>query len=120
MKRGQTEKEKNMKNLLMTIGAAALVAITFNVSGALLSPRAAGNQITTVPAVTTVSAAPTAGLVSPRALGNQSITVATVTGDVNPALACRSMVASPKAIQACAANATMPGCKLTVADNKTP
>ena len=34
--------------LLTTIGAIALTAITFNTNAALLSPRAAGNQINTI------------------------------------------------------------------------
>ena len=68
------------RNLLITIGAAALAAITINVnaSDALLSPRAAGNQIKvvsgsvetpviTVDYVTSVSPA----LLSPRTADNQ-------------------------------------------------
>lgn len=34
--------------LLTTLGVAALTAITFNANGALLSPRAMGNQINTI------------------------------------------------------------------------
>ena len=101
--------------LLTTIGAVALAAITLNVnaSDALLSPRAAANQIKTVPGTTMVQAAPVTGIaLSPRATVNQTITVAGVANDVNPTIACRNMTASPKAIQACAANPTaaMPCC----------
>jgi hypothetical protein len=105
--------------LLTIIGAAALTAITTNVSAsdALVSPRAAGSQIKSTPVVSTVSATPVIGLASPRALGSQTPTVASVANDVNPSIACRSMIASPKAIQACAVNpiAAMPCCAKPVA-----
>ena len=109
----------------MTIGVAALAAITINVnaSDALLSPRAAGNQIKAAPAATAdgnLVAANQNSTVSPRALGNQTTTVASVANDVNPAVACASnMKGSPKAIQACVEHPTaMSGCcKPAVADN---
>jgi len=73
-----------MKNriLLVTIGAAALAAITFNVNAGttLLSPRAAGNQIKTAPGIAAAQSANTV-TVSPRALGNQTTTVASVVND---------------------------------------
>jgi len=108
--------------LLITLGVAALAAITFNVnaSDTLLSPRAAGNQIKTTSAAVAdrnlVIENQTAA-VSPRAWGNQITTVASVANDVNPTIACRNMTSSPKAIQACAANSTaaMPCCARTVA-----
>jgi hypothetical protein len=107
--------------LLTTIGAAALAAITLNVNAnnALLSPRAAGNQIKAVTGVTAAQPAPAAQSVSPRALGNQTLTVDSVANDVNPVMECHKMIASPKVIQACAANpAGMSGCcKPAVADN---
>jgi hypothetical protein len=107
--------------LLTTIGAAALAAITINVnaSDALLSPRATGNQIKTAPDIAAAQPAFTTQAVSPRALGNQTLTVASVANDVNPVMECHKMIASPKAIQACAANpAGMSGCcKTAVADN---
>lgn len=110
--------------LLTTIGVAALAAITINVnaSDALLSPRAAGNQIKVAPAVAddrNLVAANQDSTVSPRSLGNQTLTVASVANDVNPVMECHKMIASPKAIQACAANpAGMSGCcKPAVADN---
>ena len=97
----------------MTIGAAALAAITLNVNaGATLpSPRAAGNQIQATSGVTAAQPAPVAQSVSPRTLGNQTTAVASVANDVNPVMECHKMTASPKAIQACAANpAGMSGC----------
>jgi hypothetical protein len=126
MKRHQKLKKQNMKtrNLLMIIGVAALAAITINVnaSDALLSPRAAGNQIKVAPAVAgdrNLVAANQDSTVSSRSLGNQTLTVASVANDVNPVMECHKMIASPKAIQACAEHPTaMSGCcKPAVADN---
>lgn len=114
------------KNILMTIGAAAVAAITLNAtaSSALLSPRAAGNQIKIV-----ASAANDPDLVavdqglaaSPRTAGNQITTVASTSNDMNPAAACAdSMSGSPKTIQACAEHpGSMLGCtSVTVAPLK--
>jgi len=86
MIRRPKKKEKMKTGILLTLGAVALTAITFNAKAndLVLSPHAAANQIQTVP---------------------------TVANDVNPALACRKMMtASPKAIQACESNPAMPGC----------
>jgi len=122
----KNEKKINMKtrNLLITIGAATLTAITIN-AGAYdiaLSPRAAANQIKTVPGTTVAQAAPATGIaLSPRAAANQTPTVASVANDVNPALACRKMMTgSPKAVQVCSDNPAMPGCKATVTASATP
>ena len=53
---------------------------------------------------------------SPRGLANQSKTLKGINTDVNPALNCRkNMVASPKAIGACASQFGMPGCPSSVA-----
>jgi len=116
----------NMKtrSLLLSIGVATLTAITIN-AGAYdiaLSPRAAANQIKTVPGTTVAQAAPATGIaLSPRAAANQGTTVASVANDVNPALACRKMMtASPKAIQACESNPAMPGCQAAVTASSTP
>ena len=123
MKRHPIKKKVNMKTriLLTTIGVAALAAITLNVnaSDALLSPRAQGNQIKVVPGITAAQPAPAAQSVSPRALGNQITTVASVANDVNPVMECHKMIASPKAIQACAANPAGMSvcCKTAMADN---
>jgi hypothetical protein len=108
--------------LLATIAAAALAAITFNVNAGttLLSPRAAGNQIQATSGVTTTQLAQTAQSVSPRALGNQTTAVASAANDVNPVMECHKMIASPKTIQACAANPTgMSGCCKTAMADKT-
>jgi hypothetical protein len=110
------------QNLLLITGAAILAAITINVnaSDTLLSPRAAANQIKTVPGTTAVQAAPATGFaLSPRAAANQITKAATVANDVNPTMNCRNMTASPKAIQACAANPTaaMPCCAKSIIPN---
>ena len=115
------------RNILITIGAATLTAITMSAladNGALLSPRAQGNQIKHVsgtyndPDLVAVDQ----GLVPPpRAAGNEIKTVAGVANDVNPVIACvKNMTASPKAIQACTEQpGTMPNCKpVTVAPLK--
>jgi hypothetical protein len=104
-----------MKNriLLTTIGAAALAAITFNINAGetLLSPRATGNQINVAPGIAAAQPAPAAQSVSPRALGNQTTTATSAANDVNPVMECHKMIASPKAIQACADHPTaMSGC----------
>src|SRR5208282_5373393 len=97
-----------IRSLLITVGVATLTAITIN-AGAYdiaLSPRAAANQIKTVPGTTLAQAAPATGIaLSPRAAASKVSTVATVANDVNPALACRdAMTGSPKAVQACSDN----------------
>ena len=103
--------------LLTTISAVALTAITFNASANLLSPRAAGNQITHFsgtyndPDLVAVDQ----GLaLPPRAAGSEMATTAGTNGSVSPTLACLNMAGSPKTIQACAEHpATMPGCQVT-------
>ena len=107
------------RNILLSIGVATLTAITIN-AGAYdiaLSPRAAANQIQTVPGTAVAQAAPVTTIaLSPRATANQSTTVTGVANDVNPALACRNaMSGSPKAVQVCSDNPAMPGCKTAVA-----
>jgi hypothetical protein len=107
-------------NLLMTIGAAALAAITFNAtaSSALLSPRALGNQIKILSGVANDSnlvAADQGLAIAPRAAGNQSTKVAGTSTEVTPASVCvKSMAGSPKAIQACTDQpGKMPVCNST-------
>jgi len=123
--RQKNERKMKTRILLTTIGAAALTAITFNLNAdtGLLSPRAAGNQIKYVasnandPALVALAQ----GLaISPRASGNQIATTADTNGDVNPALACaKTMNGSPKIVQACVTQTTMPGCNtVTVAPLK--
>ena len=110
------------RNLLLTLGAVTLAAITLNATAndALFSPRAAGSQIKHVSGtnndanvVNTTSIV----FVSPRAAANQTKTVAGTNGDVNPATLCAShMTGGPKAIQACAANpGDMPCCAVAAA-----
>jgi hypothetical protein len=125
MKRRQKLKKQNMKTriLLTILGAAALAAITLNVNAGttLLSPRAQGNQSQIASGIAAAQPANPAQPTSPRALGNQTKTVAGVANDVNPATQCsRHMTASPKAIQACAANPTaMSGCCKSALADKT-
>jgi hypothetical protein len=111
--------------LLITLGVAALTAITFNANAQSLSPRAAGNQIQHVsgtyndPDLVAVDQ----GLAAlPRAAGNQIATTAGTNGNVNPTTACaQNMAGSPKTIQACAEHpATMPGCNVTTVATVAP
>jgi hypothetical protein len=112
------------RSLLLSIGVAALTAITINASAGnlALSPRAAANQIKTIPGITVAQAAPAAGItLSPRAAANQTTTVASVANDVNPAMNCRhNMTASPKAIQVCESSSVMPCCKAAATANAAP
>ena len=106
-----------MKTKLFLLGAA-IAAFTFTsfAADALLSPRAAGNQIQVVPGITAAQSASTsASLLTPRAGDNQIKSIAGVVNDSNPALACRNnMNGTPKAVSECASHTTMPGC-LTIA-----
>lgn len=105
------------RNLLVTLGAAAFAAITISAAAndALLSPRAAGNQIKSAADTTTVAAPVATATISPRAAGNQIATVAGTSTDVNPAIACaRTMNGTPKAMAECTSHTTMPAC-VTVA-----
>lgn len=104
-------------NLLLNIGAVALTAMTINAtaSDALLSPRAAGNQIKHVSGTANdVNLVNTTRITfSPRAMGNQIAKVAGLNNDVNPAIACaKNMNGSPKAVAECVSHTTMPGCKI--------
>ena len=113
--------------MLLTLGAVALTAITFNASAydLALSPRAAANQIKHVSGINNdanLIKANTAVALSPRAAANQINTVTGTNNDPNVATACRNMMtgSSPKAIQACEANPAMPGCNSTVTASATP
>jgi len=110
------------RNLLITLGAAAFAAITINAtaSDALLSPRAAGNQIQQVSGTASVVTPAAAATISPRAAGNQIVTVAGQLNEVNPAVACgKNMNGTPKAVAECTSHTTMPACKtLAVASAK--
>ncbi len=109
----------NTRILLTTISVAALTAITFNTNGALLSPRAMDNQIKTISGTANdpdLVAVDQGLALPPRAAGNQIATTAGTNGSVNPVLACaKTMNGTPKTIQACVQQTTMPGCAKTVA-----
>jgi len=103
------------RNLLLTLGTAALTVAAFNATAAdaLLTPRAAGNQIKTVAGFNNdANLVKTTGItVSPRAAGNQLQTVAGTNSDVNPATLCaKNMAGSPKVVAECASHTTMLGC----------
>ncbi|MGB8369819.1 MAG: hypothetical protein ACLPYZ_09055 [Limisphaerales bacterium] len=103
--------------LLTTIGAAALAAIALNVnaSGALLTPRAAGNQIIVAPGVTAAQPAFVTQTATPRALGNQT---ATVQGTETTVVKC-SAIGSPKYLATVGNDARTTCCKLTLAECPT-
>jgi hypothetical protein len=109
-----------MKTKILVLGAA-IAAFTFTspAADALLSPRAAGNQIKTVAGINNdpslVSLDHYTEVISPRAYGNQLTTVSGINNDVNPAATCaKNMNGTPKAVAECASHTTMPGC-MTVA-----
>lgn len=114
------------RNILITVGAVTLAAITINATAAepLLSPRAAGNQIKHVSGIANdanLVGVNQGATVSPKAFGNRIVTVAGAANDVNPAIACAAnMNGTPKMIQACVEHpGTMPGCNtMTVAPLK--
>ena len=104
------------RNLLLTLGAAAFAAITINAtaSDALLSPRAAGNQIQQVSGTASAANLATASTatISPRAAGNQIVTVAGQSNEVNPAVACaKNMNGTPRSVAECTSHTSMPACK---------
>jgi hypothetical protein len=111
------------KNLLLTLGAVALTAITINAaaSDALLSPRGTEMQIKHVSGTNNDPnlVAQTRGYMgTPRSLDLQIKTVAGTSNDFNPSLACvRNMTgSSPKAISTCADHpgAPMPCCAVAM------
>jgi hypothetical protein len=122
MKLRQKERKIKMKtrNILITLGAVTVAAITLNLnaSAALLSPRAAGSEIIRTAGTNNDVNLVALGLTSteyasPRLAGNKVVTAASTSSAVNPSTLCsQNMTASPKAIQACAANplAPMPCC----------
>jgi hypothetical protein len=104
------------RNLLLTLGAAAFAAITINAtaSDALLSPRAAGNQIQQVSGTASDANLVTASTatISPRAAANQIVTVAGQSNEVNPAVACaKNMNGTPRSVAECTSHTSMPACK---------
>jgi hypothetical protein len=108
-----------MKKLLMTLGVAAVATMALNAfaDDALLSPRAAGNQVKYVAGVNNDVNLLTdhyTMTMAPRAAGGVA-SIAGTSSEVNPVLACRNMIASPRAIQICAMTPGMPGCKTETA-----
>jgi hypothetical protein len=104
------------RNSLITLGAVTVAAITLNftASAALLSPRATGNQNVHTTGkgsdvnLVALGLTPTA-YAAPRLAGNKALAAVGANTEVNPATLCAGrMTALPKAIQACAANASMP------------
>jgi len=102
-----------MKIQALLLGAVVVtLASSSFAADALLSPRAAGNQIKVVatPAEAVAVTAASAQL-SPRAAGNQIKAIAGIANDTNPAAVCReTMNGTPKAVTECSAHANMPGC----------
>jgi hypothetical protein len=98
------------------------MAINANANDIVLSPRAAANQIQHVLGTgNDATTASTAAALSPRAAANQIQTVSGTSNDPAFTTACRTRMtgSNPKAIQACEANSTMPGCNaVTVAPLK--
>ena len=98
--------------LLVTIGAAALTAITLNINAGtiLRSPRAAGNQIVVAPGVTEAPVFVTQ-TATPRALGNQT---ATVKATETTVVKC-SAIGSPKYLATAGNDARTTCCYRTLA-----
>ncbi len=106
--------------LLTILGAAAFAAMTasVNASDALLSPRAAGNEIKHIAAVTggaNLLAASQGTLLAPRAFGNQ---INKVSGTTPVTVKCPA-IGSPKYAVAAGNTARTSCCDLTLADCAT-
>ena len=106
----------NMKVLLLGAVVTAFAFTSF-ATEPLLSPRAAGNQITRsanyveTQDLTSIRAAAGSPLLSPRAAGNQIMVAKGVYNDTNPVLLCqKTMIGSPRAVTECSSHTTMPGC----------
>ncbi|MGA2247171.1 MAG: hypothetical protein ABSH48_19445 [Verrucomicrobiota bacterium] len=101
--------------LLLGVVVGALASSSF-AAEALLSPRAAGNQIKVsafgeAPAIAVAPGDAAFALLSPRAAGNQIKVAPGLANDSNPAAVCRhSMNGTPKAVTECSSHANMPGC----------
>ena len=97
------------KILMMAVVTTAMAMVSSaKADGALLSPRAKGNQIAHVQVAGTDSTQPVAmnvinpnpgALLSPRAQGNQIVKVAGTNNDPNLAAALSSQYGSPKGLQ---------------------
>ena len=109
------------RNLLITLGVAAMATINVMATDALLSPRASANQSKTIagPNNDPNLAAPGLASASPRLLDNQSKTVAgKSTGESSSAVCVRRMAGTPKMISACADHPGAPMSCCSVADAK--
>lgn len=108
-----------MKSKIFIAGAFVTVfTLSTFATSALLSPRAAGNQINVVASTTndlTVAAAPGATLLSPRAAGSQGASVA---GTVVATVKC-PVIGSPKYITATGPAVRTSCCGLTLAECAT-
>lgn len=109
-----------IRNLLITLSVAVLATINVMAADALLSPRAAEQQIKKSTGYNTdpnlAASRPTS--VSPRVVDNQIKTVAGVDSTVSPSMNCtRYMTGTPKQISACADHpgAPMPCCSVASA-----
>jgi hypothetical protein len=105
------------RNFLITLSVAALATVNVMATDALLSPRAAEQQIKMASGFNTdpdlTASRPTS--VSPRLFDNQIKTVAGKSSVVSPTLNCvRYMTGTPKQISACADHpgAPMPCCSV--------
>jgi hypothetical protein len=108
------------RKLLITLSVTVLATVNVFAADALLSPRAAENQIKIVPATNTDPnlTAAWSSSASPRVLDNEIKTVAGKSTAVTPSFNCaRYMSGTPKAIGACADHpgAPMPCCPVAVA-----
>jgi len=87
------------RNLLITLGVAAMATINVMATEALLSPRASEHQSKIVSAVNTDPnlAAPGLASASPRLLENQARTAVGISTGVSPSTACvRNMAGTPR------------------------
>ncbi|HEX4264793.1 MAG TPA: hypothetical protein VH597_10680 [Verrucomicrobiae bacterium] len=105
------------RNLLITLSVAALATVNVMAADAVLSPRAAENQVKILPSTNTDPNLTASRLAStsPRALDNQVKIVAGKSDAVSPSLNCaRRMSGTPKAISACAnhSGVAMPCCSV--------
>jgi hypothetical protein len=108
-------------HLLITLGVAAFATLNVMAADALLSPRAADNQIKIVAGVNNDPNLTATGLASasPRLIDNRVTTVAGASTAVSPSLTCtRKMAGTPKMIGACAEHPGAPMSCCSVAAGK--
>jgi hypothetical protein len=123
MKQRRLNKKLNMKtrNLLITLGVAALTTANVMAGDLALSPRASDHQANTIPGTNTdpnLTAAIPRGI-SPRLAESKVTIVSGKETKTSPALLCsQKMSGTPKMVNACAEHpgADMPCC--SVAANK--